>query len=203
MSDMFKEFLLIFTPIFATIDVIGIMPMFLSLSGELEEQPRRKLIRDACLAAFIVGVLFIIGGEFIFRFFGITTDDFRIGGGILLFIISIIDLLFSNQEERRKPDNEIAIVPVGIPLILGPATLTTLLILSGKHGMTLTSISLFLNLAIVFVVFFYSKHLSKFLGKGITKAIGKVAALFLLAFSIMMIRVGLTNIWNTLSDIAK
>lgn len=188
-----KDFLIVFTQIFVAVDIFGILPIFMSMSAEVDKPTRSKIVLDACLTALLASIAFLYLGGHIFHFLGITTDDFRIGGGILLFLISLSYLVFSNEEDRRVATREMAIVPIGIPLILGPAVLTTIVLLSQQYSHYLVLLSIVLNIFIVWVSFSYSSFILRFLGKGGTKALGKIAALFLLALSVMMIRIGVEN----------
>ncbi len=100
LSEWFKELALSFVPLFFAIDAVGIVPLYLSITGDLHAEQSRALLRDAILAAFIVSAVFMFSGKLIFQMMGITADDFRIGGGIILLLIAIMDLLFSNRNER-------------------------------------------------------------------------------------------------------
>lgn len=184
--------LLSFIPLFVAIDVLGVVPIFLSLTERLERPQKRRLVTDATLAALGVSLVFLFFGRFLFSFMGITEDDFRVGGGIILLILAIVDLLFSH-DQQRSPETSIGIVPIGIPLIIGPAALTTILILVDSYGVLVTVVSLLANLVIVWLVFRYSEVVVRVLGRSGSKAIAKVASLFMVAIAVMMIRVGLTN----------
>lgn len=184
--------LLSFIPLFVAIDVLGVVPIFLSLTERLERPQKLRLVTDATLAALGVSLIFLFFGRFLFSVMGITEDDFRVGGGIILLILAIVDLLFSH-DQQRSPETSIGVVPIGIPLIIGPAALTTILILVDAYGVMVTIVSLLANLAIVWLVFRYSEVVVRVLGRSGSKAIAKVASLFMVAIAVMMIRVGLTN----------
>lgn len=192
-SSVGKEFFLAFMPLFFAIDALGILPLFLSITGEARQTDVKKILREAIFAAFIVSVVFLFAGKLLFHSFGITADDFRIGGGLVLLLVAILDLLFSNEGQRRNPGNEMGVVPIGIPLIIGPAALTTIIMSVDRHGIPITLLSLTINLLITWIIFGNSKYLVRIIGKGGTRAFGKVASLFLAAIAIMMIRVGITN----------
>ncbi len=184
--------MLSFVPLFVAIDVLGILPIFISLTEGLSEKQRKKLAVESTLAALIVAVIFAVAGRPIFTFLGITITDFRIGGGIILLVLAITDLLFST-EERKKKETSIGVVPIGIPLVIGPATLTTILLLVDTYGLLLTMFSIFINLILVLIVFANSGFVIKILGNAGSKAFAKVASLFLAAIAVMMIRVGLVE----------
>ena len=191
-----KTFLLAFIPLFVAIDVLGVLPFFVSLTEELEERQRRRLAFDATATAFAVSLLFLFGGKGIFAFLGITESDFRVGGGIILLVLAVSDLLFAKG--RRAVEGTIGVVPIGIPLIMGPAALTTIILQVGSYGYLWTIVSLLVNLVIVLLVFTESSRISHALGRAASLAIAKVAALLLAGIGIMMIRSGIATMIATL-----
>ena len=192
MNFDFNSLLYSFIPLFVAIDVLGIVPVFLSLTDGMNRRQKHTLITQATFTALAVSVLFVFGGRLIFNFLGITENDFRVGGGIVLLVLSVSDLLFSPSRQRR-PDSSAGIVPIGIPLIVGPAALTTILILVDSKGYVVTILSLFVNLFIVWIVFRYSEVVVRMMGDAGSKAVAKVAALFMAGIAVMMIRVGLSG----------
>ena len=187
-----KIFILSFIPLFVAIDVLGLVPIFLSLTGKMNPKEKKKLITDATLTALAVALIFLFGGRMIFNFLGITENDFRVGGGIVLLVLAIVDLVFSG-EENRTPQTTVGVVPIGIPLIIGPAVLTTLLIVVDAYGYIAAVIALLTNLFLVWLIFRYSNLIIRVMGEAGSKAFAKVAALFMAAIAIMMIRLGLTG----------
>ncbi len=197
MLDSIPLFLQTFIPLFVAFDVLGVSPIFLSMTKEHTDEDRTKLLRDALITIFSVSTIFLFAGKFIFNMLGIIPDDFRIGGGIVLLLIAIGDLLYSsNKEQRRAPTTEVGIVPIGIPLIMGPAAMTTLMLLVDRFGYVFTGISLALNLLIIWVVLSQARLIVKILGESGAKIFAKVFSLFLVAIAVMMIRVGITNIMS-------
>ena len=197
LSFFIADLSLAFAPLFFAMNVIGVVPIFLNITEDLSLQERANLTRNACFAVLGVSVLFIFAGSTLFAAMGITPDDFRVGGGIILLIISIGDLLFKQEKSRRDPSQDVGglgVVPVGIPLIVGPAALTTMLMLVDKYGYFTTIVVLALNLAIVYGVFSKSYLIVRVLRPGGIKVFSKIASLFLAAIAVMMIRVGIVNI---------
>ncbi|OGU56747.1 MAG: hypothetical protein A2V66_04775 [Ignavibacteria bacterium RBG_13_36_8] len=186
-------FLLSFIPLFVAVDIIGTVPIFLGFTHEVSHFQRKQLIVQAVLTAFIVAIIFLFGGKLILRFLGITINDFRIAGGLVLLVLSIHDIL-SSSESRRNPGTNIGVVPLGIPLIMGPAALTTILILVDKFGFFPTIFSMIVNFIIIWLVLWNAKYITRVIGDGGAKAFAKIASLFLSAYSIMMIREGILNI---------
>jgi len=186
-----KIFVLSFIPIFVAIDVLGLVPIFLSLTSSMNPPEKKKLITDASFTALAVSLVFLFGGRLIFNFLGITENDFRVGGGIVLLVLAVIDLTVTG-EKIRAPQTSVGVVPIGIPLIIGPAVLTTLLIIVDTYGYLAAVIGLLANLFLVWLIFRNSDYIIRVMGEAGSKAFAKVAALFMAAIAIMMIRIGLT-----------
>ncbi len=192
MSIDFSSLLLSFIPLFVAIDVFGVIPIFLTLTEKLGKAEKNRLVTEATIAALVVAIVFLFGGRAIFRFLGITESDFRVGGGIVLLVLAVIDLV-TTGEQQRTPDDSVGVVPIGIPLIIGPAVLTTILILVDTYGHWVTIVSILANLFIVWLVFRFSHLIGKVMGKTVSRAVAKVAALLMVAIAVMMIRVGLSG----------
>ncbi len=184
-----EEFFQTFIPLFVAIDVLGVLPLFVGLTEGMDYRARRTLAAEATGTAFAISVVFLIAGKLLFAFLGITEHDFKVGGGIVLLVLAVSDLLFSHEMER-KPGARVGVVPIGIPLIMGPAGLTTILVLVHSYGYGWTVVSLLVNLLIVWLVFDRSSVITRVLREAGAKAIAKVAALFLAGIAVMMIRSG-------------
>ena len=189
-------FLAAFIPLFVAIDAPGILPAFLSVTSDLSSLQRKKITNQAVITAFVISVLFIFLGKIIFQFLGISVSDFKIAGGVLLLVFAINDVLFDVGDRRKagEADSTIGVVPIGTPLIIGPAALTTLLLTADKVGFTVTMISLVLNIGIVWLFFYNSERVIKIITKAGAAAIGKVFAIFLAAIGIALIRSGILEI---------
>ncbi len=196
-NHFFKEILTSFIPIFVAIDALSMVPVYLSLTQGMGLKDRKRLTTQATATAFVISMIFLWTGRLIFKFMGITEYDFRIGGGIVLLVLAVTDLLFAQDEKTRSPDSNsrsIGVVPLGIPLIMGPSALTTILITVESHGYIPTTISLFVNLVIVWIAFRYAHKVVKIIGESGAKALAKVSSLFLAAIAVMMIRVGIMGL---------
>ena len=185
-----ETFFLAFIPLFVAIDVFGVLPLFVGLTDGMGDQARKKLVREATLTAFVISVVFLVAGTILFAFLGITEHDFRVGGGIVLLVLAVNDLLFSS-ERKRKPEPLVGVVPIGIPLIMGPAALTTIIFLVNTYGYGWAVTSLLANLCIVWVVFSQARAITRGMGEPGSRAVAKVAALFLAGIAVMMVRSGI------------
>ena len=193
MEDILRILPNTFIPLFVATNIFMLLPIFISLTKEMSLQKRRVVIRDSILTAFIVSSMFFALGEVIFKIIGITADDFKIAGGLLLLIIAILDIT-RHIEEKLKPDIKLGVVPIGVPLIVGPAVLTNILLLVDHYGILPTAIALVLNLIIVWISLINAERITRLVGKGGILGIAKVMALLLASIAIMMIRIGVENI---------
>jgi multiple antibiotic resistance protein len=185
------SFWLCFVPLFVAVDAFGILPVFLSLTEGLEKKEVRKILLESLITATAVAVVFLLVGEFVLRFLGITVADFMIAGGALLFGLSLSELIALDKKHHRVENEALGAVPIGVPIIVGPAVLTTTLLLLRQYGYLFTIISLIANISIAGIVLWYSSALHDLFGKAGAKAISKLASLLLAAIGVMMVRRGL------------
>ena len=196
MIEFLKRFLMAFIPMFVAFDCIGIIPVFISFTEGLEENQKRKISKRAIITAGAIGLAFIAGGKGIFLFLGITIGDFQVAGGIVLLLLAIVDLITSPSAIRKPITGDIGVVPIGMPLILGPAVLTILIISMDLYGILIALSAFIVNLVIMNFVLIYSSILDKILGKAISSAFSKVMCLLMGAIAIMMIRKGITSFFH-------
>jgi multiple antibiotic resistance protein len=185
-----RDALTAFVALLVAVDILGVLPVYLSLTADLSFEERGKLPRESTLTATAIGVGFLLVGQAIFPVLGVSVGDFQVAGGILLVVISLHDLLNPGKVLRR-PAASVGVVPIGTPMIVGPAVLTTLLILVQSHGYLITALAFGVNMAIAFLVLRYAANLARLLGEGGSRAVGKVASVFLAAFGVSLVRRGL------------
>ena len=188
-----NDILLAFIPIFVAVDAIGTLPIFVSFTQGLTPKERFKILVQSIVTAICLAVGFIFLGKFVFQVLSITIGDFMVAGGVLLFCLAIIDLAHPNKV-NRLPSQELGIVPLGTPLIVGPAVLTTTLILIDQHGLAITLIAVVANILLAGFLFLSSDILMRFLGDGGARALSKVTSLLLAAIAVMMVRKGIMHI---------
>lgn len=179
------------------VNIAGILPLFIGLTAGMSARARRTLVVQAVSTAFGVAVLILFAGEVIFRTLGITLNDLRVGGGLILLILSIVDLIFSDYRRRAPASDgqtgDLGVVPLGIPLIIGPAAITTILVSQQSFGYLPTLAALVANLVLVLIAFFWGPGLLERLGANTSKAVAKVASLFLAAIAVAIIRAGIVG----------
>lgn len=189
-----------FVTLFVIIDPIGLAPLFVALTHDMDRAHMRSIAVRSCAIAFGVLALFAFFGEAVLGFVGISMPAFRIAGGILLFLTAL-DMLFERRTKRRedqadeRPDP--SVFPIAIPLIAGPGSIATVILLAGQHpGMETTLLVLAVALAVLFVVlglFMMSGLLAKVLGKtGITVAT-RLLGMLLAALAVQFVLEGLRD----------
>jgi len=193
MLEVLKSLPMTFIPLFVAMDVFAVLPIFLSVTSYIEEESRKTVVRHSIITALAVSLVFVAVGEVVFRILGITVDDFKIAGGLVLLVIAVLDLVRYGGE-RRKVEDAVGVVPIGVPLIVGPAVLTTLIVLIDHHGIFPTVISLILNLGIVWISFVKADDITRVIGKNGIIALSKVMAILLASIAVMMIRLGVENL---------
>ena len=135
MDSILPFALLCLTSFFTLTNPLGTMPVFLTMTQGMTEKERRFIITRATLTAFIIIMVFTFAGQFLFKFFGISTNGFRIAGGVIIFKIGY-DMLQARytpmklkDEEIKTYANDISITPLGIPMLCGPGAIANAIVL--------------------------------------------------------------------------
>jgi multiple antibiotic resistance protein len=189
MSAPIEKFLLAFIPLFVAIDPIGLVALFLGLGTHSPQEHRNKQAMLGILTGLCVSVGFIFLGKVIFAALGITVADFQVAGGLILLVLAVRELVGIDGQDRGG-GHEFGVVPLGMPLIAGPALLTALLILVDSVGVVYTLISLLLNLCIVAVALCQAERFARWMGKQGLRGVSKLIALLLAAIAVSLIRRG-------------
>lgn len=189
MPAALEKFLQAFIPLFVVIDPIGLAAIFLGLGQGLAKAQRQRIARQGTLTGGAVALIFLFLGQNIFRALGISVSDFRIAGGLILFILATRDLVQSPRK-ADLPGEDFGVVPLGMPLIAGPALITTLILLAETHGTPLTLSALVVNLGLVVLAFAFSDKLGRLIGTTGLRAISKIISMLLAAIAVNMIRQG-------------
>jgi multiple antibiotic resistance protein len=196
MAETFRELALTFVPLFVAMDPVGNLPIFLAFTQQGTATHRKKTANLATLTAFGVGLLFVAVGKAIFSLLGIEVTDFLMAGGIILLVLAIRYLITGKTLETDdvSASEMIGVVPLGTPLVVGPAVLAALLLLMGRHHIAIVLCSFIVNLVIQWVLFRQATRIVAFLGRTGVAAISKVIMLLLAAIAVKMIREGILAI---------
>lgn len=170
MHDLVQLFLLSFVSLFVTVDPVGLIPTFAALTPEQKAQDRSKIAKTASVATFVILVLFFMFGQWIFKFFQITLPAFQIAGGVILMIIAL-DMLQAKTIEIQQSDEEInagiqkedvALTPLAIPMLAGPGSITTVILLSRQVQSGWSFFTLLMDILLICVLtYFILKYAAK------------------------------------------
>lgn len=189
MDHMIEKFLRAFIPVFVAIDAIGLVAIFVGLGTDATPENRKRQAFLGIWTGLGVAIAFIFLGKIIFSALGITVSDFQVAGGLILLCLAVRELVGFGPHDRGGGD-EFGIVPLGMPLIAGPALLTALLILMDSVGVIYTLISLLVNLVIVAIALCNADRFTRWMGRQGLRGVSKLIALLLAAIAISLIRRG-------------
>jgi len=206
----FSYGLLCFTSLFTLINPIGMLPAYLSLTQGITRKERTNINRKGILTAGIVLMIFSFIGDSIFSFYGITINAFRIVGGFIFFRIGL-NMLESKvsrmkatpkEEEEAHQKEVFAFTPFAIPMIAGPGSITSAMILSANSQNNMDKLVfitiLIFTLLITYLIFQTSGRISKFLGIIGLRILQRIMGLLLMVIAVQFIIDGITPIINEL-----
>lgn len=204
MHDLTLHIITVFMGFFAIMNPLGNLSIFLSMVDGIDSKLQRQIAFKASLTAFTIVTIFCVFGHFIFKLFGITLPAFEIAGGIIVFFIGY-QLLNAKEntihrdpnispEQIQKQANDLAIAPLGIPLMAGPGTISAAMNFIGAEKSiwnVLLVVGVFLFMCVLtYFVFISGKKLTNRLDPGIIKAISRIMGLILTIIAIQMVIVG-------------
>ena len=195
----------VFIGFLAMLNPLGILPIFIGMVDELDDKTARWMAFRASLSAFIIISSFCIFGHLIFRIFGITIPAFQIAGGIIVFFIgyhmlngeeSKIKLQKEmNPEDLKRALSNIAVTPLGMPLLAGPGTIATAMNFVGSEKSLTNVIVVIVIFALIcfitFLLFLSAKKIAAILGEGLIKIITRVMGLILTVIAVQMLIMGI------------
>jgi multiple antibiotic resistance protein len=197
MTPMLEKVLLSFIPVFVALDAISVLPILASLTQGVTGRERNRIILESVITATCLTVGFMLLGRIVFKILGVELGDFMIAGGSILFCIAISDII-NPTRQRRAPGEDFGVVPLGTPLMAGPALLTTSILMVEQHGLPATLVSVITNILLAGLIFRFSSMLTRVLGDAGAKALSKISSLFLAAIAVMLVRRGIAEIIHLL-----
>ncbi len=197
-------------PLLAVLVVANLLPILPIVLGVVSAVPRRRRKRVALRALAVgnvVAFLFAVGGGLVLDAMRSEIDDLRIAGGIILLVFAIYDLLFSREdrkealgdlmEESEHDGADVGPIPLGVPIMIGPATLTTVLVLSETYGLVPVTLALLVNAVLNVGLIVTGQALMDAAGRGFIRAAGKVFGLLLATLAVTMVRTGVMGVWTS------
>ena len=200
---MYEIFLQSFVLYFVVIDPFGTTPIFMSLTQHQDTKEKLKTAFEGVLTATIILIFFSLVGNFLLSYLNISLGAFKIAGGIILFIISM-EMLFDKRQERKEKDienasNNIAIFPLAIPLLSGPAAITSVIVIVSQFGdnfayQLIGTASLISVMLITFILFFIVSKSQQFINKKVTNVFSRVISIVLAGLSVQYIIDGVISL---------
>ncbi|MBE1284559.1 MAG: NAAT family transporter [Rhodobacteraceae bacterium] len=193
-------FITSFVTLFVIVDPIGLMPLFVALTQGMTPSERRAVGLRACVTSLVILTLFATLGEAVLGFIGISMAAFRVAGGALLFLTAL-DMLFERRTKRREDRTEEeefpdpSIFPIAIPLVAGPGSIATVILLAGQKpgfdGLAMVFAVMLAVLAIVLTMFLMGGLFERLLGKTGINVVTRLLGMLLAALSVQFILEGL------------
>lgn len=180
--------------LFIILDPIGNAPLFYGYTKDMSERERRRTILYSIIIAVSLLTFFALLGEPFFRYFGITTSDFRIAGGIILFIYGLWGVFGNTEVEMVRDRESLAIVPLATPLLAGPGAITATIYIKYNWGLFISLAAIFIDGLIALVILLTGEKLFKIFGSKGSIFLIKLFSMILMAIAVGMIRQGITEI---------
>ncbi len=204
MPDLVLFLTTVFIGFFAILNPIGNTPLFILMVGNADRKTIKKTAFRAVFVAFIIITTFCLFGHIIFRLFNITLPAFQVAGGIIVFFIGY-DLLQgkspgAHKSKMREYDayEDIAISPLGIPLLAGPGTISSAMNFVGQGHSFINTILIILVFAVVcmitYLMFIVSNRIADKLRPSLIKAISRIMGLILAVIAVQMLINGIFNV---------
>ena len=188
----FLKMFFIMTPFF-------VLSVFLTLTTEATDEERHSLAIKVTISVIVMSLVLLFFGQHIFEVFGITLDAFRIGAGSLMFL-SAVELIHGSKDGQKLGDknlSEMAVVPLAIPITIGPGTIGVLLVMGAEFksysDMVMGSLALICAITIIGLMLYLSNTIKKFIGSQGLLIISKITGLFLAALSAQIVFTGIKN----------
>lgn len=189
-----SSFIASFILLFSVFDVIGTVPLFLALTQDYADQ-RASIVKQSVLIATVILLVFATLGQLIFDVLGITIDDFKIAGGIILFVIALDNLRGRISQTRTIAATEIAAFPLATPLLAGPGAISTVMIYANPpYGLLEDYLVILLNALLAFVILERATYIRKLFGNNGTQVFTRIVGLLIAAIGIAFIREGIVGI---------
>ena len=194
MDTLLPFALLCFTSFFTLTNPLGTMPVFLTMTNGMSDDERKTIVRRATIVSFITLMVFTFSGQFLFKFFGISTNGFRIAGGIIIFTIGFDMLQARYSKAKLKDDevktyvNDISITPLAIPMLCGPGAIATGIMLMEDANTLIKKILLVSVIASVYFITFLilraSTRLNKYMGETGNNVMMRLMGLILMVIAV-------------------
>lgn len=209
--DLVQYGLSAFVTLLVVVDPLGGAPIFDAMTQDRQSPVRQLILNQAITTALSVALFFLVAGRALLSYLGVSVDAFGISGGILLFLTAL-PMLFGHRAGLQAPESaehtttgeNIAIFPLAIPLLCGPGTIATVLLLTNQAGadpwrLIILTVAIVLVFAITWVVLRTGQMLLARLGEGKMHIVTRVMGILLAALAVQFVLNGITGFFHTLA----
>ncbi|MHB9037389.1 MAG: MarC family protein [Armatimonadota bacterium] len=176
------------------LDPIAVLPILVSIDAQLSDVERRRLVLRVIGGATVLLLVFTFTGTWLLALFGVTLNDLRIGGGLLLVIIALNLVVHGRLSPEQEQEYRAAIVPLISPLLIGPGAITAAVVLAAIHGVWITTIAALIAMLVCLLTFMASGFIHRLIGDSGTALVSRVMGVLIVAIGISYIRVGILDL---------
>jgi len=192
-------FISTFLKIFVIMTPFFVLSVFITVTNEASRKEKKDLAIKVTISVIVMSLILLFFGKHIFSIFGITLDAFRIGAGALLFL-SAVDLVKGNKDKGKVEDkdiSELAVVPLAMPVTVGPGVIGILLVMGASFkdtsSLVIGSVALIIAVLVVGVMLYFSNIIEKLLGRQGLVVVSKITGIFVAAISAQIMFTGIKN----------
>lgn len=203
LSEVYSIFLAA-VAVLAVLNPFGNLPQFIAMTEEMGTPVRQALFRNILYTSFIIVLVFLLSGQVIMTYlFQIDIDDLRIAGGLILVIMALKSLLLHTETKNASYYQNLSpkellshsVVPMAFPMLVGPGTLSTVIVIAEERGLVTTTLAVILCFAFMLVLFHYAAMIERVLGKLVLHVLSRIAMVFIMAMGVKMMVAGIKNLF--------
>ena len=191
---MLSEFGTVAVALLIVIDPLGLMPILIGLNSSVGPHAARRMIFQVAGGATILLVFFTITGTWVLNLLGVTLDDMRIGGGLMLMVIALKLVAGGRFGPEEGADHATAVVPLISPLVAGPGAITASVVFAAVHGVWITAAAAIVAMLVSLGVFLSSRFIHRLIGNTTADLISRVMGVLVATIAISYIRIGILNV---------
>ena len=184
--DLYADILRATVALFIIVDPVGLVPVFSALTKDLPKPEKKRMFRNIVYTGSALLLLFALAGQQLLLLFGISLQSFMIAGGMLLLLLSV-EILLRGERVQKTPGEDVGIVPIAFPLLVGPGAITTTMISIQSYGLEVAIPSILIVMFLTWVVLRLTDRINRLLGRTGSAVVARVMAVFIAAIAIQFI----------------
>jgi len=188
--ELYAEILRATVALFIIVDPIGLVPVFSALTKDLPKPEKKRMFRNIVYTGSALLLVFALAGQQLLLLFGISLQSFMIAGGMLLLLLSV-EILLRGERVQKTPGEDVGIVPIAFPLLVGPGAITTTMISIQRDGLEVAIPSILIVMFLTWVVLRFTDRINRLLGRTGSAVVARVMAVFIAAIAIQFIIAGI------------